>query len=168
MRWILVSGCDHSDDIFLALSQCRTMSGATSDNATMSSLWSQPDTRIHLIVYWIFSFVMSCIDESFPLFCISKEAGLGLSEASIGKIMSGSGVIFAVCQYFVYTSVVDRYGLYGSIKVGSVLLVPLVLLIPLSREFNTGSNKGEATWATLFLSECFIFYGANVCTGLLF
>ena len=43
---------------------------------------------------------MSCIDESFPLFCISKEAGLGLSEASIGKIMSGSGVIFAGVPVF--------------------------------------------------------------------
>lgn len=129
---------------------------STEATATMASLWSRPDTRIHLIVYWVFSFVMSCIDESFPLFCISKEAGLGISEASIGKILSGSGIIFAVCQYFVYTAIVNRVGLYGSIKVGSIIVVPLILLIPLSRVFNRGSEEGEISWTTLlYLSVVF-------------
>ena len=129
---------------------------STEASATMASLWSRPDTRIHLIVYWVFSFVMSCIDESFPLFCISKEAGLGIAEKSIGKILSGSGMIFAACQYFVYTAIVNRVGLYGSIKVGSITVIPLILLIPLSRVFNRGSEEGEISWTTLlYLSAVF-------------
>lgn len=135
----------------------------TTADATMASLWSRPDTRIHLIVYWIFSFVMSCIDESFPLFCLSKQGGLGLSEASIGKILSGSGIIFAVCQYFVYTFIVNRYGLYGSIKIGLALLVPLILLIPFSRFVQGGiGTEGEAAWLT-FLYLSLLMAAVRIC-----
>jgi hypothetical protein len=120
---------------------------ATSE-ATMTSLWSRFDTRRHLIVYWIYSFVTVSLDEAFPLFCISKQAGLGLSEASIGKILSGSGLIFAICQYFAYTAIVNRFGLYGSIKLGSLVTVPLIALIPFSLLLNNGTEGGNLTWAT--------------------
>jgi hypothetical protein len=36
--------------------------------ATISSLWADKTTREHLIVYWVFSFLMVAVDESFPLF----------------------------------------------------------------------------------------------------
>jgi MFS family permease len=116
--------------------------------ATLASLWSRFDTRRHLIVYWVYSFITVSLDEAFPLFCISKQAGLGLSEASIGKILSGSGLIFAICQYFAYTAIVNRFGLYGSIKLGSVMTVPLIALIPLSLLLNNGTEGGNLTWAT--------------------
>jgi hypothetical protein len=84
------------------------------------------------LVYWIYSFVSIQVDEAFPLFCISRGGGLGLAEANIGKILSSSGVIFAICQYFVYTSIVGHFGLYPSIHLASFLTAPIVTLIPLS------------------------------------
>jgi hypothetical protein len=57
---------------------------------SLSYLWSKTDTRNHLIVFWIFSFVAIAIDEAFPLYCISKTGGLGLSENEIGKLLSAT------------------------------------------------------------------------------
>jgi len=107
---------------------------------TLSYLWSKTDTRNHLIVFWIFSFVAIAIDEAFPLFCISKKGGLGLSEKEIGKILSATGFIFAVFQYHVYAWIVDRYGLRRSIQLGALLSAPLVTFVPISLLFNNAPS----------------------------
>lgn len=112
--------------------------------ATMASIWSRLDTRRHLIIYWLYSFVIISVDEAFPLFCISKEAGLGLSEASIGKILSFSGLIFACCQYCVFSFTVHRVGIYGSIVIATIVSVPSIALIPLSLFFN---SDDRVTWS---------------------
>ena len=56
-------------------------------------LWKRKRMRSHLIAYWLYSFVIICIDEAFPLFCMSKSGGLGISEAVIGKVLSASGLV---------------------------------------------------------------------------
>lgn len=135
--------------------------------ATIQSLWSKKDTRDHLILYWIFSFVAIAIDEAFPLFCISKEGGLGLSANNIGTLLSATGLIFAVSQYHVYAWIVDKYGLCKSIEIGAVLSAPLAALIPLSLWFNrlgasSSDRQGGLTYLafiylSLLLAACRIF-----------
>ena len=110
------------------------------ETKNLSYLWSKIDTRNHLIVFWIFSFVSIAIDEAFPLFCMSKEGGLGLSEADIGKLLSATGVIFVILQYHVYVWIVDRYGVRRSIQIGAVLSAPLVTFVPISLLFNNARN----------------------------
>lgn len=131
-----------------------------SSPATVSSLWAQTNTRNHMVVYWIASFVMVAVDEGFPLFCISQVAGLGLSEGSIGKIMSASGLLFVVGQYFIYTMLVNWAGLYGSIRIGSLSMGPLVALLPISLWLNKGSSGEDTlTWqAFTFLSIILAIY----------
>jgi len=153
----------------------RMSSSQGEEEATISSLLAQKNVRDHLIVYWvchvnvmweiqlsqsllirllgslslqIASFVMVAVDEGFPLFCISKNAGLALSENSIGRILSASGAIFAVSQFFVYAKVVDWIGLYGSIRFGSLSMGPLVALIPISLYLNRGMVDDEMTSGT--------------------
>jgi len=123
------------------------------EDATVSYLWSKKDTRSHLIVFWIFSFVAIAIDEAFPLFCISKEGGLGLSSVEIGKLLSATGFFFAASQYHVYKYVVDRYGIRRSIRLGAMLSAPLVAFAPIALLFNTTTTGSSITWASfLYLS----------------
>jgi len=101
------------------------------NRTTVKKLWASRSVRHHLIIYWMWSFVTTGLDEAFPLLCLSKS-GLNISELSIGKILSSAGVAFAICQYFVYNSMVDIFGLYGSIKVSIWVCIPTILLIPFS------------------------------------
>lgn len=132
--------------------------------ATMASLWKKVDTRNHLMLYWVFSFVAIAIDEAFPLFCMSKIGGLGLSENEIGKLLSSTGLIFAVSQYHIYAWIVDKYGLNTSIRLGAALSAPLAAFIPLSLWMNDigSSSSSELTWPafiylSLLLAACRIF-----------
>ena len=139
---------------------------STVKDATMASLWSHRKTRNHLLLYWIYSFVSITVDEAFPLFCLSREAGLGLSEGTIGKILSGSGLIFACCQYFVYAWMVNRYGLQRSIQIGAILSGPIIALIPIALLLNRDSVDNSLSWsAYAFLS---ILLAANRVFGLVF
>jgi MFS family permease len=109
---------------------------------TEPSLWSRPFTRQHMIVQWMFGFVTTYIDEAFPLFCMSTVGGLGLAESSIGKIMSGAGLIFAIFQYASFSWITHRYGLYPSLMIGVILGTVPTLLIPLSLLF-VGSSPAR-------------------------
>jgi len=111
--------------------------------ATMMSLWCQTSTRRHMVLYWVSSFVMVAINEGFPLFCISRAAGLGLWEKSIGTILSASGLIFALAQYVVYASLVQWLGLYGSIRIGALAMGPMIALIPLSLWLDQRTEMGS-------------------------
>ncbi|KAL3910025.1 MAG: hypothetical protein SGARI_002319 [Bacillariaceae sp.] len=110
------------------------------EKATMASLWAKRDTRNHLVLYWIFSFVAISIDEAFPLFCISKTGGLGMTAREIGKLLSATGLIFAVSQYHVYSWIVDKYGLTKSIQIGACLSAPLIAFVPISLGLNNNNN----------------------------
>jgi MFS family permease len=125
----------------------------TEGNAvTMASLWARKKTRTCLSIYWAYSFVGLTVDEAFPLFAISLVAGFGISEGEIGKIMSLCGLIFAVAQYGVYAGIYNRFGLYGSIRVGSSLSAPIMFLVPISLLLNKGADTGELRWSTF----CFL------------
>jgi MFS family permease len=125
--------------------------------ATLAFLWSKIDTRNHLIVFWIFSFVAIAIDEAFPLYCISKGGGLGLSEGSIGKLLSATGIIFALTQYHVYTWIVDTYGLRRSIQLGALLSAPLVTFVPLSLLLNDEGEGGKPSTSNSLTWGSFIY-----------
>lgn len=108
---------------------------------TMAFIWARPDTRRHLIVYWLYSFVIISVDEAFPLYCISIQAGLGLQEAAIGKILSLSGILFVALQYCCYTGLVHVVGIYGSLLVGTLVTIPTIVLIPASLLFQTSLRE---------------------------
>ena len=122
---------------------------------TATAIWNRESTRRHLISYWLFSFVVVAVDESFPLFCISRVGGLSLSEASIGKILSAAGVIFVFGQYYTFATLVDRLGLYRAQTIGALLGVPPSILIPIANLLNgsVSNREGELAWSTfLFLT----------------
>lgn len=97
---------------------------------SMLSILKRPQTRAVLLIYWFNSFVTLTSDEVFPLFAMSREAGLGLAESSIGKVLSGCGLLFAVSQYHVYQWIYRRWGLYGTIRIGAAVAAPLFLFTP--------------------------------------
>ena len=121
----------------------------TTSSSSMMSILSQKDTRDCLFLYWGYSFVSLTVDEAFPLFCLSHTAGFGIPEKEIGKIMSCSGLIFALTQYCVYSFVYNYCGgLMASIKVGTVLSAPAMLLMPVSLLLNRGAET--LRWSTFF------------------
>jgi len=121
--------------------------------ATIASLWQRDSTRQHLLVSWVYSFLICAIDETFPLYCISKTSGLGVHEKIIGNILSGTGFFYVTLQYFLVTKLVGRFGLYNSMKIGTLFSIPIVAFIPLSLITNRDAPEGKLTWSTLlFLS----------------
>ncbi|KAG7359194.1 major facilitator superfamily transporter [Nitzschia inconspicua] len=131
------------------------------EKPTLALFWSNRATRNHLLLYWIFSFVAIEIDEAFPLFCISKTGGLGISARDIGKLLSATGLIFALTQYHVYAWIVDKCGLGKSIQIGAFFSAPLVLLIPFSLILNSNNEtevSPETTTNTLTW-QAFFFLG---------
>jgi len=122
---------------------------------TKTTVWQNPKTRRHLIMSWSFAFISVSFTEVFPLFCMSQAGGLGLSEGSIGKILSASGIIYALGQYVIFATIMDNFGLYTSIRIGCMISAPLILLVPLSIWINNdGTTGGDDTinWQTyLFL-----------------
>jgi MFS family permease len=114
---------------------------------TIASLWANQRIRVHLSVYWMQSFLSVSLDEAFPLFCMSKMAGLSLSEKHIGNILSLSGLIFAICQYFVFSTIVNRCGIYKSIRIVTLVQIPVLFAFPISLLLNrSNDNPGELTW----------------------
>jgi len=132
--------------------------------ATLSYLWNKKDTRNHLMVFWMISFVGIAIDEAIPLFCLSKEGGLGLEESDIGKVLSASGFFFAISQYHVYSWIVDKYGICKSIKIGAMCSAPLVTLVPLAmllqqqnQDDSSSLSRASFWYLSLLLSWMRIF-----------
>jgi len=124
--------------------------------ATIRSLWSRKITRQHLMVYWIYSFLVISVDEAFPLFCISKSSGLAITEKTIGNILSGTGVCYVALQYFLLTSLVDQFGFYKALRIGCLFSIPVVCLLPISLITNQGAPEGTLTWLTfVFLSTIY-------------
>jgi MFS family permease len=143
-------------DFVLHEGNTRTVSASrihASDQPTVASILARPETRKCLSIQWMYSFVSLTVDETFPLFCLSQTAGFGLSELSIGRILSLCGLIFAFCQYWVNALIYNRFGLYGSIRIASLLSGPIMFLAPLSVLLNLGAGSGELHKGTfLFLA----------------
>jgi len=121
--------------------------------ATIASLWQRDSTRQHLLVIWVYTILDCTVDEIFPLYCISKTSGLAVQEKVIGNLLSGTGFFYITLQYFLVTKLVDRFGLYNSMRIGVLFSVPVVAFIPLSLMTNRDASEGKLTWSTLlFLS----------------
>ena len=125
----------------------------TTPQATICNLWSRKTTRQHLVLYWFFSFVVISIDEIFPLFCISKDSGLGVQESQIGNILTGTGIFYVIIQYVMVTQLVDAFGYYTTMRIGTLCSLPFCILIPISLLTNRNASEGELTLSTMsFLS----------------
>jgi len=114
-----------------------------STSVTMSSILSRPKTRICLWMYWLYSFIGLTVDEGFPLFCISPQAGFGLTEMTIGKILSLSGLVMALLQFVIHRILYNKLGLYKSIQYGALLSGPTMFLMPLARWMNAYGSKDD-------------------------
>jgi len=117
--------------------------------ATIRSLWSRPSTRQHLLAYWVYSFLVITIDEVFPLYCISKDSGLGIQEHRIGNLLSTTGLCYVFIQYFLLTNLVESFGFYKSLRIGALLSIPVACLVPLSLWTNSDAMVGQLTWSTV-------------------
>mmetsp|Transcript_13507 Transcript_13507/g.29356 ORF Transcript_13507/g.29356 Transcript_13507/m.29356 type:complete len:203 (+) Transcript_13507:1081-1689(+) len=89
---------------------------------------------------------------------MSKDSGLGVAEKMIGNLLSGAGSFYLVLQFFFLTNLVDRYGFYKTMKIGALLSIPTVCLIPLTLITNNHhggvlagdtTEEGTLTWSTL-------------------
>ena len=127
---------DHSED-------------GASGHVTMADLWSRRHLRHILLLDWLACFVELLMDEGFPLFCMSPLAGFGMAEKQIGQLLSLCGLVYVVCQLFVYDALYGRVGLDGSVRWSSALSGPVLLLVPLSLIM----NDGTLSWTT------FVFLG---------
>ena len=129
---------------------------------SISSIWSRRNTRNHLIAYWLYSFVVIAIDEAFPLYCISRNNGLGqLSESDIGTILSVAGLIFALGQFHTYTWITDRFGVYGSLTFGCWAGLLPISLIPCATLIHHKGNKlGTTVYIALLMGFTKIFQSA--------
>ena len=123
------------------------------------SVWERMHTRHYLLVHWMFSFVSMCADVLFPLFCMSQTGGLGLTEASIGKILSGAGLLFALSQYTIFSTLIHHYGEYTCLTIGSVLGIQPSTFIPLSLLLGTSSESSWMLFALLsiIMAICKLF-----------
>ena len=130
--------------------------GGNAETATIISLMKREGTRQHLLLYWGYSFLVITIDEVFPLYCISKTSGLGITEKIIGNVMSGTGLFYVCLQYFLTTNLVDRFGFYKSLRIGFFFSLPLCVFIPISLITNEGAAEGTITRTSL------LFLSANI------
>mmetsp|Transcript_12320 Transcript_12320/g.22226 ORF Transcript_12320/g.22226 Transcript_12320/m.22226 type:complete len:625 (-) Transcript_12320:380-2254(-) len=135
--------------------------------ATIKSLWARPSTRKHLSLYWVYSFLIITVDETFPLYCISKRSGLGVEEKVIGNLLSGAGSFYILIGYFLLTGLVDRFGFYKSMVIGSLFSIPTVSLIPLSLLTNRDVAEGSLAWSTLVLVSL-IYAITRACSSVCF
>jgi len=122
------------------------------ETATIHSLMKRKSTRQHLLVFWIYAFLMITLDEIFPLYCISKTSGLGITEKIIGNILSGTGLFYLAVQYFLLMGLVDKYGFYHSLRIGTFLSVPMTLFMPISLITNEGADGTLTLTSLIFLS----------------
>jgi MFS family permease len=112
-------------------------------------IWNRLHTRALLLSHWSYSFVSMAADVAFPLFCMSHQSGLGLNGASIGKTLSGAGILFACAQYLVFSTVVQTYGVYNALAIGSMVGIQPCTLIPTALILQ--DESGKVTWGIFIL-----------------
>ena len=123
----------------------------TQQPPTVASIWSRRNTRMNLIAYWLFSAIQIIIDEAFPLYCVATKNGLGgLSENEIGRILSLAGFIFALLQFRAYLWMTNKFGLFGSLRLGCWLGIVPISLTPSASLLETKS--GAKCYSMLYLA----------------
>lgn len=134
-----------------------TSSKQTNKSATIKSLMSNKSTRDCLIAYWANCFVNVALNEAFPLFCMSKQGGLSFTEAQIGVIGTGAGCLFCICQYFVFSYVIQKYGLTKSMVYASLLSNAPAILFPISKLLPTSSSWTALLFLGILMAVIMIF-----------
>jgi MFS family permease len=107
-------------------------SAESKKSATVSSLLSNKNTRDHLVAYWLNGFINVGLNEAFPLFAMSLAGGLGFTEIEIGYVLTGAGLLFCICQYFIFSHFMKTFGLHKSLIYGSFLSNVPAILFPVS------------------------------------
>ena len=107
------------------------------DVKALRLIWKTKDARQHLIAYWIFSFVVVCIDEGLAFWLIARISGPGLSPLVIGWLFSLGAVQALLRHTFEVDRIVanegsetsGRFGIYPSLRIASILAnVPAALV----------------------------------------
>ncbi len=101
----------------------------------------------HLYIYWMFSFLNIASDELFPLFCLSKVSGLGLYENQISSVLGGTTIIYGLFQYFLLTGLVQKLGLYPTLRIGTFGSVPPSILIPIGSLWLVSTTNGNVAYS---------------------
>ncbi|KAJ2875204.1 hypothetical protein GGH93_001770 [Coemansia aciculifera] len=78
------------------------------------------------------SLVISMSDQTYPIFAAtsSDDGGLGFDSRSIGYSLAISGLAVFYLQLVVYPRLEHRYGALYCYKLGQMLLIPYLLLMP--------------------------------------
>lgn len=125
-----------------------------STEVTMKDIWKKPNTRDHLIAFWLLVFSSLAYDEAIPLFFISTKGGLSLEEKNVSNILAGAAFFYAFLQYVLYYKLRRSLGLYGTMKLSCLLGAPLAVLTPISAIINEGEPHNKLrfdTWLFLIL-----------------
>ena len=129
----------------------------THASANISSLMANDRVRECLTSYWCMTFASTAAGEVFPLFAMARSpGGLGVEETAIGVIGAGSGLLFCVCQYFIFAASMKRLGLHKTMVYSGFLSVTPAIFIPLSLLFNT--KAGVMTYLSILNGIMLIFF----------
>ena len=141
----------HDNEMDTSLQTATSSQGdAVAERKTGDPVWSRPNTRQTLKVDWFFSFGVTVLDEAFPLFAITPL--MGWEEATIGNVLSLAGLLFALLQYPVYITVVNRLGIYRTIELGCLLgLLPAAGIPVLLRCFPATTDELGRHFPFLYL-----------------
>ena len=139
---------------------------ATIGDATIRGIWASSETRICLILYWLFSFAIVSSDEMIPLFGLADNAGgLKLLPKSIGTFMSASGVFFICLNYPLYKYTVAKVGRRQCLINATLMFAPLTLLVPVSIFIDQGEVEEHTISWSVFLYLTFVVGCARLCAS---
>jgi len=94
--------------------------------------------------------------KCFHFIVYQKPLVWGFQRKKIGDILSGSGLFFIAVQYFLLTGLVDRFGFYNALRIGTYFSVPIACLIPMPLITNEDAPEGTLTLTSLaFLSAVY-------------
>lgn len=155
-----------SDDDGEGESENENEEDKTIGDATIRGIWASSETRICLILYWLFSFAIVSSDEMIPLFGLADNSGgLKLLPKSIGTFMSASGVFFICLNYPLYTYTVAKVGRRRCLINATLMFAPLTLLVPVSMFIDQGEVEEHTISWSVFLYLTFVVGCARLCAS---
>ncbi|CAM9750755.1 unnamed protein product, partial [Ectocarpus sp. 4 AP-2014] len=145
--------------------ECATSSSTWTDVEPFKrgSLLAAGHVRVLLVVYGIYTFIISGFEDLFALWALSTTpaGGLDWSAEQIGQVLLASGLMVFVFELFAVPLVTKRLGVTTSQRLSSATLVFVLPLVPvLGRLPNTGLLLMVASVGLLFTvySTCDAFY----------
>ncbi|KAJ1632596.1 major facilitator superfamily domain-containing protein [Pavlovales sp. CCMP2436] len=116
--------------------------------AIWSKLHRAIDPRVHRTVHCQFAlhFVVTAMQELFPLFCASTVHGLGLSPGELGGALAPLGISLLLWPLCI-PALGRRIGMVGVFRLGVCLFLLVQIMIPALRLAQT--HSASALWAGL-------------------